>query len=614
MPEPVEWDAEGSPRSARFGDVYNSNRGALEQARHVFLGGCGLPAAWAGQPQWRILETGFGLGTNFLAAWHAWKEDARRPGLLHFVSAEAWPVGAADIARSAARFPELREAGEALAAQWQGLLPGVHRLSFEQGRVLLTLCVGEVQDGLRDLSFQADSVFLDGFDPQVNPAMWELAVLKAVARLCRRGAGIASWTASGQVRRDLAQCGFQVEKLPGLPPKWHRTAGRFDPRWEPKGAAAGAPAAAGRAVVAGAGIAGAAAAASLARRGWRVEVIDAAATPAQGASGLPAGLFSPQATPDDSVLSRLTRAGVRATRREAQALLHAGAGWSPAGVLEHRADGSRGLPREWPGEGAFWSRAATEEELAQAGLPPGSTALWHGQSGWARPAALVGAWLAQPGISWRGDTRLASMRREGAQWHLTVQDGPAIEPANLVVLAAGPATPALLQAAGLPALPLTAIRGQLSLGAPGHKPAGLPPFPVNGNGAVLPAVPLEDGEAWMTGSTFVRERLDLAVSAAEHEANLQRLRALLPQAAGAVEASFASGEVHAWTGLRCASRDRLPLAGMLGDGLGIVTAMGARGLTFAVLCAEILAARLHGEPMPVEDRLADALDPTRFRA
>jgi tRNA 5-methylaminomethyl-2-thiouridine biosynthesis bifunctional protein len=41
--------------------------------------------------------------------------------------------------------------------------------------------------------------------------------------------------------------------------------------------------------------------------------------------------------------------------------------------------------------------------------------------------------------------------------------------------------------------------------------------------------------------------------------------------------------------------------------------MGSRGLTFAVLCAELLAARLHGEPLPLERRLATALDVSRLR-
>jgi tRNA 5-methylaminomethyl-2-thiouridine biosynthesis bifunctional protein len=39
--------------------------------------------------------------------------------------------------------------------------------------------------------------------------------------------------------------------------------------------------------------------------------------------------------------------------------------------------------------------------------------------------------------------------------------------------------------------------------------------------------------------------------------------------------------------------------------------MGSRGLTFAALCAELLAARLHAEPLPVEQRLAHALLPQR---
>ena len=41
--------------------------------------------------------------------------------------------------------------------------------------------------------------------------------------------------------------------------------------------------------------------------------------------------------------------------------------------------------------------------------------------------------------------------------------------------------------------------------------------------------------------------------------------------------------------------------------------MGSRGLTFAALCGELLAARLHGEPLPLERRLADALDTERSR-
>ncbi|MGZ5848229.1 MAG: tRNA (5-methylaminomethyl-2-thiouridine)(34)-methyltransferase MnmD, partial [Ramlibacter sp.] len=212
MSEPVAWSPEGTPHSPRFGDIYRSAAGGLAQARHVFLAGCGLPQAWAGQHHWRILETGFGLGLNFLAAWRAWKDDPHRPQLLHFVSVEAFPVAADDLLRSVRPHPEQQPLAADLAAQWWGLVPGVHRLVFEGGRVVLTLGIGDARSALQEQDFQADAVFLDGFDPARNPAMWDLPLLKAVARLCRRGAAVATWTVAAAVRHDLAQCGFVADK------------------------------------------------------------------------------------------------------------------------------------------------------------------------------------------------------------------------------------------------------------------------------------------------------------------------------------------------------------------------------------------------------------------
>ena len=132
MSEPIQWMPDGTP------DRYHREFGGLDQARQVFLGGCGLPAAWAGAQQWRVLETGFGFGLNFLATWAAWKADPQRPRILHFVSVEACPVSREDLLKALPADEALRALGEQLADQWWGLLPGVHRLSLENGQVLLT--------------------------------------------------------------------------------------------------------------------------------------------------------------------------------------------------------------------------------------------------------------------------------------------------------------------------------------------------------------------------------------------------------------------------------------------------------------------------------------------
>ena len=70
--------------------------------------------------------------------------------------------------------------------------------------------------------------------------------------------------------------------------------------------------------------------------------------------------------------------------------------------------------------------------------------------------------------------------------------------------------------------------------------------------------------------------------------------------------------------LRCAAYDRLPLAGPAGQsatdlpGLWVLTGLGSRGLTLSMLCGELLAARLHGEPLPLDARLAQALGTQRL--
>lgn len=612
-PEPVDWRADGVPRSERFDDIYHTESGALAQARHVFLQGCGLPGAWAGQPQWRILETGFGLGLNFLTAWAAWRADAQRPRLLHVVSIEAYPVSAADLRRAASAYPELAALADALAAQWHGLLPGIHRLAFDEGRVLLTLCVGEVEPMLRALQrFDADSLFLDGFSPQRNPEMWSDRTLAAVSRFARRGTRLATWTVARPVRDALTQAGFQCTKAAGLPPKRDCLQGLFEPAWAVRRPPVPAEvvAAPGRCAVIGAGLAGAAVAASLALRGWQVTVLDSADHPAAGASGLPAGVLAPHVSPDDALLSRLTRAGIRATWHQLRMRLEEGRDWAGSGVLERRVLKSMRLPEGWQPDGPNESWTAGSERLAALGLPPEVPALWHARAGWVKPARLIAAWLATPGVRFEGGRTVAHIARTADGWALHDAAGRTLAEADRVVIAAGIGSRSLA-----PALPLNPVRGQLAWGR--VESAALPAAPINGDGHLIGHIPDAEGPLWLAGATFERQCDDAALRPGDIATQQARLAELHPGAAAQLAGAFAQGRVQAWAGVRCASGDRRPLVGPLdaGEPTGpwVCTALGSRGLSFAALAAELLAAQWHAEPLPLPAALARALDTRRLQ-
>lgn len=364
----------------------------------------------------------------------------------------------------------------------------------------------------------------------------------------------------------------------------------------------------------GGGISGATVAASLAHRGWYVTVLDQAAEPASGASGLPVGLFAPHVSPDDALLSRLTRAGVRATQTLARALLREGEDWAHTGVLEHGIKPAAREGRQLPARSMalMGSRQAEAAELSRAGLPPASPALWHAEAGWLKPAALVRALLALPGITWRGHAAVWQLRRSGDQWCVEDVQGAELARAGLVIVTAGPASRVLAHNR----LPLQPLRGQIAWGHHAPQAPGLPPFPVNGHGSVMAHVPLHGGLAWLVGSTFERDSTDTAVRAADHAANLTRLGLLLPAAANVLRAGFEQGDVKGWAGVRATLPDRLPAVGPVDPdalpGLWVSTGMGSRGLTLAALCAEVLAACLHREKPSLETVLMSALNAARF--
>ena len=582
---PAIFDADGSPRSRRYGDVYFSKAGGLAESRAVFLAGCGLPQRWAGRRAFTVAELGFGTGLNIVALLELWRAQ-RPPGAhLSIFSVEGEPLERADAARALAAWPEVSEATALLLARWPGRARGFHRVDLPELAATLDVAVMDAAEALAGWSGRADAWFLDGFAPAVNPQMWTDALMALVAARSAPGARAATYTVAGQPRRALAAAGFAVERRPGFGAKRERLQARLtgDPPAD--------PAARPRIAIVGAGIAGAALARAFHALGAEPRVFDAEGTGA-GASGMPAALVTP----------RLDAGLGEAARLHAQALVRAVSLYDalPGAVIARGVLQLEAGPRDAarfariaasdlfePGALELLSAAAASERIGE----PAPAGLAIAAARVIEPAAVLAAWL--PGVE---RAAVAAVETTGAAGRLADAGGHAIAEADVVCLAAGAHLPALWSGA-----PIQPVRGQLSWA----------------DGVVTPAA-----AAWgayvaptrgglMLGATHNRDDAGADWRAGDDVRNLDALAARLPQLA----ARLAGAALQGRAAVRATTPDRLPLAGRLAPdlpGLFVLGGFGARGFALAPLLAEHVAAEALGTPSPLPAPLARIVDPARF--
>ncbi len=625
VPGTLAFDAHGVPLSPAYGDIYHPRAGALAQARHVFLGGNELPQRWQDRGRFVVLETGFGLGHNFLATWQAWRDDPQRCERLVFISIEQHPLRLEDM-RAARRDPALPELAEALQRAWPPLTHNLHRLAFDGGAVELLLAFGDVQAWLPELVAEVDAFYLDGFAPALNPRMWDERVCKALGRLAAPGATLATWSAAQSLRRHLTSAGFEVRLGSGQGGKRDITLARFAPTFTPRRAPArrgrGADATEPHALIVGAGLAGCAAAWALAQQGWRSVVLERRGAPASEASGNPAGLFHGIVNAQDGVHARFNRAAALAAHAAVSAALAHGVAGDATGLLRletkldpiemHALLQRLGLPPD------YVQALDSSKASARAGVALAHPAWFYPAGGWVQSAGLARCYLARAAshVELRVDVEVQSLRRAGSGWALLDAAGRTIAQAATVVLAnAGDA----LRLLGAPDWPIENVRGQISLASAAR--LATPRLPVAGAGYLLPAL----GGRALFGASAQRGDADTRVRASDHALNLAQLARLTGH-----PIELRLDELTGRTAWRSSAVDRLPLVGAVPDtdlrharldqprfvprqpGLFVFTALGSRGITWSALGAQVLASWVTGAPAPVEASLLDAVDPARF--
>ena len=515
---------------------------------------------------------------------------------LDYISLEACPLRLDDLARAHAPFAEVASHAEILRAAMPPRWPGTHMVPLLDGRLRLHLLYGQAKDMLAEMDFRADAWFLDGFSPAKNMAMWDKNILGHVGRLTRQGGTLSSFTVASGVRDALKEAGFVVEKCPGFGRKRHMLTG-VKPLIDPLVAHADGIK---QVAIIGGGIAGASIASGLNRRGISATIFDSAPKLASGASGNRMAVQSPRLAVDHNIISQLSSMCLSFAARLSDAL--------DCSVARHV------ISLDWPNREAvrqdkfrrqFWPDSLmrfvdADEASALSGiaLPLGGAVHDYGRI--INPVKYVERLAAGASLSLA--TKVMDITQLDAQtFHI---NGDKNVTYSAVVLAGGATISEILSYLHKSGIPLDVTSGQVS-----HIPTNKAVQPLQAGlsfgGYLTPA----DNGIHELGATFDRTAA-MTVTDQGHAHNMN----LLPDGmAGLIAASNGSGGFTGRMSQRASTPDRNPIMGHLGDRIYCLGALGARGMTFAPLLGDMLAADIADMPVSLSRDIRHALDPFRFR-
>lgn len=641
----LDWNNQGTPVAAAFGDVYFSNDDGLAETHYVFLAQNDLPHRWLthDRPLFVVAETGFGTGLNVLATWQAFIEyrqqhpqgNAQR---LHMISVEKYPLTHPDLKQALSQWRELSTLSERLLAEYPLAINGCHRLWLDE-YVSLDLWLGDVAEVLPNiesgLAGIVDAWYLDGFAPSKNPQMWTPSLFQQLARLARNNATLATFTAATLVRLGLTAAGFNIRRVKGFRKKREMLAGVLQKNQRLPYAAPWfwrRPGRVGHAVIVGAGIAGASLAHALTRRGQRVTLLEQHDSFAQGASGnRQAGVY-PLLNGDHDQVSQFYLQAFLYARRTLPALMarhNVAHDW--CGVVQLAYDESSRTKLDklqnsyFPD--ALLHPLTAEQANTRTGIQVDLAGIEYPLGGWICPFELTEALLAEAHLTGlldiRYQTQVQALAAQGEQWRVKTQAGEIL--ADNVILAN---SHQLLEFSQTQDLAVSAVRGQVN-----YQPscALLTPLKtvVCYQGYLTPAWQ----DLHCIGASYGREQHDSGYSEIDEQENHQKLLHTLP-----VLNTLASAPGSGRVSVRATCRDHLPMVGAAPDkarqldqfdklqrrkaqavplaedhaGLYVLSGLGSRGVCSAPLLAELLAAQLCDEPYPLARPLLDRLMPNRY--
>ena len=196
-------------------ETYHSRHGALRESEYVFIQQ-GWHTWLAQHPEataLRLLEVGMGTGLNVLLTI---RETLARPSVaVHYTTLEPFPLSENTL--GALNYLSL------LKDDLHPYFTALHQAPWNTPHVLLPHFTLNKQlttlEAYAPLPEGFDLIYFDAFAPNKQAELWEMPTLQKVVGMMRASAIFVTYSAKGQLKRDLKTLGLTVETLSGPPGK-----------------------------------------------------------------------------------------------------------------------------------------------------------------------------------------------------------------------------------------------------------------------------------------------------------------------------------------------------------------------------------------------------------
>ncbi len=189
---------------------YHSVHGAIQESEHVYIKN-GFDQC--NSNPLNILEVGFGTGLNaLLTALHNLNNSRK----VFYTAFEKYPVDTKII--------DSLNYHSFFGSQGEEIFKKIHMANWEEmNRIYSDFFLRKVKGDFvkDDIPDRYNLIYFDAFAPDKQPEIWTLDVFRKVAEASDKDTVFVTYSAKGEVRRNLRTCGFKVSIVPGPPGKRH---------------------------------------------------------------------------------------------------------------------------------------------------------------------------------------------------------------------------------------------------------------------------------------------------------------------------------------------------------------------------------------------------------